>query len=358
MNTEVDIEKHNPVSNISMLFILGKGRSGTSLLQNMIDAHPSIIGPPESKFAVLLYPRFSHIKKWKEKDILLFVETLYMEPLFAKLWHVNRKELTEKLLSIKDNANYSLLCKMVYYQLSKGKENVQYISDKNPPYALFIDTILKIFPNAKFVHIVREPRDNIYSHIISFNEKNPLFRAYQWVGFNKIIEAKKRMAPERFFFIKYEKLVNNPETVMRALSEFLKIPFHEGMIRNKATEVLTAELAKSGLEREVAVIHKELLRPVNSLNIGKWEKGMTEYDRVITEKVTSEYARKVYGYEIEIDEKSKVHISRLKLLKGKCLYYTWQEFTRMRYKNFRINLFYSKIKRAIKKDKLSPWEYF
>src|ERR1700677_3706000 len=115
MQNTISIEELDKIRKIPMAFILGKGRSGTSLLQNMMDAHPAIIGPPESKFVVLLYPLFSHIKKWKESDILLFVDSLYIEPLFATLWHIDRKELTEKLLSIKDFADYSLLCKIVYY---------------------------------------------------------------------------------------------------------------------------------------------------------------------------------------------------------------------------------------------------
>jgi protein-tyrosine sulfotransferase len=358
MNASIPIEELNRIKEIPMVFILGKGRSGTSLLQNMLDAHPAIIGPPESKFAVLFYPRFSDIKKWKDSDILLFAQSLYMEPLFASLWHVDKEELTSKLLSVKEYANYSLLCKIVYYQLRKEKEKVLLISDKNPQYVLFIDTILRIFPGAKFIHIVREPRDNIYSQIISFNEKNPVFRAYQWVGFNQIIEQKKKSLPERFFQVKYENLVENPEKVMQSMSKFLEIPFSAEMTQNKKPEILEAQLAQSGMEKKGGEIHKELLRPVNTSNIGKWKKGMTEFDRKVTETITSDYATRTYGYEIYPDPDNKIIVSRFQLLKGKCLYHIWQKFTRLRFKNFQFNLLYSKVKRAIKKEKLPLWEYF
>lgn len=356
MQNEIFIEELAKVKKTPMLFILGKGRSGTSLLQNMLDAHPGIIGPPESKFVVLLYPRFSHIKKWTKSDILLFVKCLYMEPLFATLWHVDREKLTTLLLSIKEYADYSLLCKIVYYQMQK--ENVLLISDKNPQYVLFINTLLKIFPDAKFIHIVREPRDNIYSQIISFREKNPIFRAYQWVGFNKIIEAKKKQLPDRFFLIKYEDLVENPEGIMMELSKFLNIPFRQEMTRNKEFEILEAQLMQSGMEEQAGKVHKELLRPINTSNIGKWRKGMSEVDRKITEIITAGYAKKVYGYEMEPNPDSKASISRVRLLKGMLLYEIWQVFTRMRFKNFKVNLVYSKIKKIIKKDKLLIWEYF
>jgi len=358
MRNEIFPEELDRIRRIPVVFILGKGRSGTSLLQNMLDAHPAIIGPPESKFAVLFYPRFSHIKKWKESDVLLFVKFLYMEPLFSTLWHVDKKELTEKLLSVREYLDYGLACKMVYYQLRKRDEEVLLISDKNPQYILFIGTLLKIFPDACFIHIVREPRDNIYSQIISFHDKNPIFRAYQWLYFNRIIETQKKVFPDLFFFIKYENLVMNPESVMHELSAFLKIPFRSEMACNKEPRVVEAQFIQSGMGNDVGNIHKELLQPVNTSNIGKWKKGMKDFDRRVTEIITLEYAEKIYEYEKEIRPDNKIKVSRFKLLKGQYIYFIWQAFTRMRFKNVQLNLYYSKIKRFIKKDKLPIWEYF
>lgn len=341
-----------------MLFILGKGRSGTSLLQNMLNAHPAIVGPPESKFALIFYPKFGHIKKWTEKDVLRFVECLYSEALFAGVWNVDRKELTEKLLAIMNEADYGLICKTVYYMMRKGKENVQYISDKNPQYILFIDTILKIFPDARFVHIVREPRDNIYSHLISFNEKNTIFRANQWVAFNSIIEEVKKKLQGRFFSVKYEDFVNETEKTMRAVCEFLNVPFISEITQNKPPEVLEQSLLKGELMEQARVIHKELLKPVNTSNIGKWKQGMNEFDRTATEIITADCARKTYGYDINAKREGSAKISGFRLMRGRWLYYTWQAFTRWRFKNYTINLMYSRIKRSIMKDKLAVWEYF
>jgi protein-tyrosine sulfotransferase len=351
-------EEAEKIKNIQMLFILGKGRSGTSLLQNMLNAHPAVVGPPESKFAVIFYPKFAHIKKWTEKDVLNFIECLYSEALFAGVWNVDKKVLTEKLLAIKDEADYGLLCKAVYYMVRKSKENVLYISEKNPQYILFIDTLLKIFPQARFVHIVREPRDNIYSHLISFNEKNTIFRAYQWVAFNSIIEEAKKRLQGRFFSLKYEELVNETEKNMRGLCDFLHIPFMPEITQNRPPEALEGDSLKGELMEQARVIHKELLKPINTSNIGKWKQGMSEFDRTATEIITADYARKTYGCDIDAKSEGGTGISSFRLMRGRWLYYTWQTFTRWRYKNYTINLTYSRIKRSIMKDKLAVWEYF
>jgi protein-tyrosine sulfotransferase len=343
------------VKNIPMLFILGKGRSGTSLLQNLLDANPAIIGGPESKFAVVFYPRFAHIKKWKESDIIDFVELLYIEPLFATLWHIDKNELTKALLSVVEYADYSFLCKMVYYQMRKGKENLLYISDKNPEYVLYLDTIVKMFPEAKFIHIVREPRDNIYSQITSFKVKNTVFRAYQWVKYNEIVEERKKKEPSKYLTVLYEKLVENTEGTMKSVCEFLQVPFVNEMVQNQGPEWLTTHQERKGIVESDKMIHRNLLKPISTSNIGKWKNKLDPYDRAVTEAITADFARKVYGY--EIDENKSIKISSLALLKGKYKYNAWQKFTRLKAKSFRFNLFYSKLKRAIN-SKIPIWEYF
>jgi protein-tyrosine sulfotransferase len=354
----ISVEELEYIRNIQMVFILGKGRSGTSLLQNLLDAHPAIVGGPESKFAVVFYPRFAHIKKWKESDIIDFIELLYIEPLFSTLWHIDKKELTKAFLSVAEYANYALLCKMVYYQLRRGKENLLYISDKNPEYVLYVDTILKIFPNAKFIHIVREPRDNIYSQLTSFKEKNTIFRANQWLRYNEIIEERKKKEPGRYLTVLYEKLVGNTEATMKLVCEYLQVPFVNGMVQNQSPEWLTSHQERVGVTDKENTIHRNLLKPINTSNVGKWKNKMNPYDQAVTEIITGDFAKKNYGYEIDSKQSDKsIKVSSLSLLKGKFIYNTWQKFTQFKTSSLRFNLFYSRLKRAIYKN--TPiWEHF
>ncbi|HTA26360.1 MAG TPA: sulfotransferase [Bacteroidia bacterium] len=338
------------IKKIPMLFIIGKGRSGTSLLQNLLDAHPQIVGAPESKFAVLLYSRFSHIKKWKERDILDFVDKLYMDPLFAAFWHVDRKELTDALLAVTAGADYSLLCKIVYYQMRKDKENLIYLSDKNPVYTLCIDTILKIFPESKFIHIVREPRDNIYSQIASFKSKNIAFRAYQWVAFNSIIEQSKKKVPEKYFTVLYENLVTDTEKTMKLVCDYLNISFTTTMIQNKGPEWLNTHVETIGVTGAKKFVHRNLLQPIDTSHVGKWKNKMSLYDQVLTEVITGDFAKKLYGYDIDGNRNNKpIKISSITLLKGKYFYIICQELIRLKMKSFRFNLLYSLLKRKTNK---------
>ncbi|HTA26361.1 MAG TPA: sulfotransferase [Bacteroidia bacterium] len=353
--TAKDIEY---IKTIPMIFILGRERSGTSLLQNLLDSHPNIIGTPESKFIPLLAPRFLHIKKWTEKDIKDFAEALYIEPMFSNFWHLDKEQLTKNLLLAKDSASYGFLCKIVYYHLRRDKEKILLISDKNPSFILHIRTLLKIYPDARFVHIIREPRDNVYSQMKAFDARNTIFSAQKWLGFNQRVERFKKRMPEKFYTIIYENMVTETEAIMKGLCQFLKIPYSTAMIENVFPEWLSAHLERKGKVDMENMVHKGLLSPINTSNVGKWKGKMSAYDQAATEAVTADFARKTYGYDIQIDPTNKVKISGFKVFKGKCIYYVWQAFTQARYMSLKFNLMYSKRKQGKKGKDLPLWEHF
>lgn len=356
-DTPLTLQEINRIKNIPTLFILGKERSGTSLLQNLLDSHPNIIAPPETKFIPLLYPRFFHIKKWTEAAILKFVDALYREPVFADYWRLDKQKLTQILLSVKDYADYNLLCKVIYYQMKRDKEDILLISDKNPSFMLHIPTIISIFPDTRFVHIIRDPRDNMFSLIKSLHAKNTTFHAYKWVAFNSIAEADKNIRPEKYFTVTYEKLVENTEGVMLSICNFLQVPYNEKMVQNVAPEWLNAKNEKIDKFEINTLIHKNLSSPVSTSSIGKWKKGLSKNDIAITEAITGKYATKMYGYNFE-DNAKLPKPNTFKIVRNKLLYSIWEAFTRMRFKSMSVNLVYSRVKRIIFGDKLAPWEYF
>lgn len=333
-----------------MAFIVGCGRSGTTLLQTMMNSHPDIVSTPECFFVVLLYPRFGKISKWQDKDIVEFVDTLYTMPGFA-LWLLERASLISDMRSVMGHADYALMCKMVYYQMRKDKENVMVLVDKNPSNSLFTNKLLKIFPEAKFIHIIREPRDCVNAHIKRFNKKNTFFLAWYWKGFNAAIEKVKQKTPDRFLTILYENFVRETEQTMLSICRFLNVPFDEKIMQSNFAEVLPQYKDNKTFER-IKIVHGNLLTPVNDSNIGKWETEMDKRDVAITELITAGYASAKYGY--KEDRKGGASISSGRLLRSKIQYYTWEAFTRFRFANYGFNTYYrSRKMKAAEKRKNS-----
>src|SRR5579862_4866650 len=94
--TPEEIEK---INSMPMNFVLGKERSGTTLLQLMLNVHPGIVAPPESRFIILLFYKYGRIKQWTEKIIVNFCNDLFKEALFRNFWSVIREELQADLLA-------------------------------------------------------------------------------------------------------------------------------------------------------------------------------------------------------------------------------------------------------------------
>jgi hypothetical protein len=342
------IDEIEKIRKMPFVFTLGLGRSGTTLLQSVFDAHPNIVAPPESKFIILLYPKFYHIKKWTEEKIHEFVDALYIDPLFSMVWNPDRARLLNDLLSAKDNADYSLLCKIVCYHMRGDKENIMLMAFKTPIYTLFVRKLEALFPEAKFIHLVRDPRDNLLSQIKSFHVGDPLYSSQMWLGYNSILEKRKQYSPAKYYTMYYEKMVGNLESSMKGLCDFLKIPYHVSMLQPKPSKFKDEELFKEA--------HKSLLSPINTSNIGGWESDLSSYDKSVVALISGKFASEKYGYDFKMDIDSTV--PQFKLSKSKIKYKLWQNFTLFRYKNLSLNILYSKIKRRIKGDKLAIWNYF
>ena len=303
-----------------MVFVMGKERSGTTLLQTFLDGHPNIVAPPESEFVALLYPRFGKIKRWTEKDIYNFIEELYKEPWITKIWRIDRKLLTSILLSIKDEADYSSICKVIYYCMRGEKQNILLIADKNPIYILLINTLSTIFPEAKFIHLVREPRDNVSSHLNSFKVNNVRFVSMKWLAYNTILNKAQMRFPGKFHTLLYENMVTEPELEMKKLCTFLNIAFDDRMVHNAFPERLKNFGEQKLIFDRALDIHANLLKPVNTSNIGKWKTGMSAERIQIVEAITGAFASKNYKYEIS-KPTSISGSTRIKIFKSRIIYY-------------------------------------
>ena len=238
--------------------------------------------------------------------------------------------------------------------MRNGKTNLLYLSDKNPEYILYINTILRLFPESKFIHLVRDPRDVIYSQVDFFKEKNAKFRAFKWMAFNLIVEKRKRKNPDNYFTLKYEILVNDTEATMRSICDFLKIPYVDSMSQNKSPvwvkETIVPENAKPFISN--------LSKPVNTSRVANWKNKMNIRDLALTEIITGDFANKTYGYEIDFNRKNKpVKISISSLLKGRFVYYIWQNFKQLKAKSLRFNLFYVRLRVKLNPHKVRPSKY-
>ncbi|MGP8216282.1 MAG: sulfotransferase family protein [Bacteroidia bacterium] len=313
MTNENPIEKIKEINNIPIVFVIVKERSGTTLLQVMLNAHSNIVAPPESCFIMLLYLKYGSKTKWNEKDIKAFCNDLFTENLFRNYWNIDKEKFHSFLLEVKEYLTYPLVCKLVFYSFAPTGKEIKMFVDKNPPYYDFIPKLYEIFPGTRFIHIVRDYRANIVSHKrISIGDINTANKAYRWLKVNSQIEDFKSKMPEQWFTLKYETLVTETEEVMRSLCGFIGIAFEKEMIETHNTKLFPS-FYHNQESNKFKKIHKNLFQPINKTFIDEWKEKMTNEELAIAESLDGQFAEKTYGYKFYSGNKN-FHINPVRLI--------------------------------------------
>ena len=190
-----------------MIFIVGLPRSGTSLVEQILASHSEVYGCGELTILELL------IKK-----------NLTRENKFQK----EKLENIDNLKIIKNAFNKHV---KKFYEGEK-----QIFTDKTPQNFMWIGIIKSIFPNAKFVHCERNPKDNclsIYKNLFdgdinwSYNTKT-IIQYYK--NYKKIMSYWIKDYASSIYTIKYENLISNSESNIKELLEFCDIKFEQNCI--------------------------------------------------------------------------------------------------------------------------------
>ena len=279
---------------LPFVFVVGAARSGTTLLQMILDANPSVIFPLESKLIVHLKQKYSKVVNWTDKLIDEFIIDLYKERTsFAIFWNINANELRGNIRSFPINKlSFGILCKIIYLSYSSPftKEKITLIGDKNPAYSVFIKELLEIFPDAKFIHVVRDYRDNVVSNRRTLRTKEINVLAQRWKIYNKLIELAKQDKSKNFYTLRYEDLVNDPEYYVSEICKFLDLKFSAEML-NFYEKIKITELRLQAIEE----IQPNILQPINTSQINKWEKHLSNDEMELIDYICGDFAKK-YNY--------------------------------------------------------------
>jgi hypothetical protein len=159
-------------------------------------------------------------------------------------------------------------CSDTIYERLLGGSGARLLLDKTPAYALVLDFIAKLYPQAHFVVTTRHPLAVWTSQVDSFfdgdfeaaERNNPILERYV-----PAIARFLRERPVPLVHVRYEELVADPETGLRAICEHLGVEFEPGMVEYGATQS-GAKKAADGLGDPS--VSRET-RPTTA-NVGRW----------------------------------------------------------------------------------------
>ncbi|MDQ3877791.1 MAG: sulfotransferase, partial [Actinomycetota bacterium] len=209
-------------------FIVGSARSGTSLLRLMLNAHPDIAVPSESRFIVELWPGVDDIA------VEEFLAELSEHRLFA-LWGISIEAVRSEI-GVSRRCRYSDAVAGAYraFAAVHGKSTW---GDKTPRYVEHIPFLAKLFPTSRFIHLVRDGRDVALSYAnVPFGPKTVARAALLWSQRVEMgIRDGRPLAPQRYLEVKYEALIAEPEPELVRLCDFLTVEFSPDMLDHTET---------------------------------------------------------------------------------------------------------------------------
>jgi len=296
----VDINK---IRSLPLFFIIGQPRSGTTLLRTLLDAHPNVNIPLESPYILNLSFKYAGVKHRTKSNLLKFYNDLLKQRWF-EYWTIDTTKLKESILSMEGDHPWEIICKTVnyHYQSCFEKKEILITGDKNPLYSYYPARLIKLFPNAKFIHMVRDPRANILSSLkVDFEMHSIKYLAFRWKYLTKKIHKVKNNLQGKFYTVRYEDLVSDPEQVMKNVTGFLGIDHAPGIFDfHKNAENIFSKYP----EEEVRKNFKSLSEPINKSRADTWKKEMSKKDIRIIDHITGKYA-KICNYEAN---KTKLNI--------------------------------------------------
>jgi protein-tyrosine sulfotransferase len=249
------------------IFLGGCGRSGTTLLRVMLDSHPHIACGPEFK----LIPSIANL--W-DHSVTGFLPVLQGYDLSKDDISTAYRHFIEELLS--------------KYLRASGKAR---IAEKSPNNVFYFPQLAQIFPDSPLIHVIRDGRDVVSSLLtmdwvsIATGKKFPYVESAQAAAdyWKKSVTAGRRSANHpavkgRYYELRYEDLVRQPDATLRALFEFIDEPWDPAVLEYHRVERNLAEESSAS----------QVSQSLYSKAIGRWQTDLSTEDKATVQRIAGD----------------------------------------------------------------------
>lgn len=282
-------------------FIVGSPRSGTTLVQSIIASHSEYYSPPETSFFDRIIPRMgvqfsSPAQKVDEESAKIILRDF--ESMTGKSAGVE--------LNIKQDATIKDAFEALVSNFNPDGKSVWV--EKTTNHATCMLAIRRFYPNARYVHVIRDPIDSVASmvHIRPTNIADyRISYLSSYFGAARLWEKCVSLAfayPEQsnVHHIYFEDLVREPEKVVEALCEFLCIPFEAQMLNSFHRTAATLFS-----ENSCPWQRQNLKSGFNESSVFKWRNKLSQYELWLIQRYVKRWAHYL-GYYDESKAPSKI----------------------------------------------------
>jgi hypothetical protein len=226
------------------VFIVGMNGSGTTMMLDHLGHHPDLFG---FKLETYILPHYL-LNENKYGD-------LRHDKRYLRLWNDLRSEYAFRRMnkgrSIDLPSDWETVARSaagvfdrIMREFAEGEGKKRWC-EKTPLYALHISTIAKAFPEARFIHMVRDGRDCAISNQRRWG-RHPANTIYRWKYV--VAEARRqggRLGQQHYLEVRYEDVTNDAVRNMRSICEFVGVAFDERVLLASRPRQMTGQKAQT-----------------------------------------------------------------------------------------------------------------
>ena len=305
---------------MNAIFIIGAPRSGTTLLQSIICSQSSFFTLPDTFFFSVIIPllgvEYSNPNKAVNSDDIKIIEDKFH---LMNGFKINLCSKMHDNMTIRD----AFECLVQEF----NADNKEFWVEKTPSHAMYMLAINRFYPDAKFIHIIRDPVDSVGS-MMALRPAVSDFRirylrvcsnlSKMWE--NHISAVLKYPYQDNVLHVFYEELVLYPHDNVQNICKFLGVPFEEKMLisfHEKAKNFILSEYNQhqqdnliKGFNREAVHKWRKKLSPYTVWMIQQNVNGLAQYLGYYTSRSPKSSIKKIIYI---LHDKLKLIIIRLRL---------------------------------------------
>jgi hypothetical protein len=249
-------------------FIVGCPRSGTTMLASLLDKHTKIAVPPETHFFDQTVKIHELDYKLNHHDLIKDLENNFR----IQDIEIDYNDFTEFFVTNYESTYKGLFQALSDYYINKNQKSI--FGEKTPNHLLHIDEILKLFPHAKIILIVRDGRDVVMSlKAVPWIHNDVKRLSYLWnnrISYGNYITKK---YSNNVYKVYYESILDTPKEELKKIMHFLDMELEEQQLDSSIKTSVMPEWEKAWK----ANINKQ----VTSSNKSRWKEKATREEKCI-----------------------------------------------------------------------------
>ena len=293
------------MSNTKQIFVVGSGRSGTTMIGRVLNNHKDIFTFNEIHFLGWLCSKNDIDNFINRQDAICLLSKLFAiqkDGIFLKKNPKQFDKKSEAILSDVDKLK-SIEVYERFLQTITNENGYSITCEQTPKNIFYIQELLSHFPNAKIIHMVRDSRDVLLSQknkwkrgflgaskiplkeaIRSYMNYHPITSAKFWNS--TVLHGNKMEENPRVIKIKFEELLKNPQEKIMELCNFIEIAFDKKMLEVPNIGSSTALDSKGELK-------------IDSTKIEKWKNGGLTTAEIYLSQIFTRDRMQANGYELK-----------------------------------------------------------